>query len=171
MDWKRGNWPVAEVNAGQPLSKALTETGDLQAALAAYEMGIDVATEMAERLIAEGAPCLHFIAAWDGAGGRLGPMAEAVLWGLRGNRELAIRNLRPAEVAPARLAAVRPALDEAARRFAHEARHVGKMVGRDAAGDEVETCVRKGQVLRIGDRKSTRLNSSHTDISRMPSSA
>ena len=26
-------------------------------------------------------------------------------------------------------------------------------------------------VLRTGDRKSTRLNSSHTDISRMPSSA
>lgn len=63
------------------------------------------------------APCLHFIAAW---GGIRGGMAEAVLWGLRGNRELAIRNLRPAEVEPRRIAEVRPALDAAARAFAHE---------------------------------------------------
>jgi len=65
-------------------------------------------------------PCLHYIAAWDHAGGRLGGMAEAVLWGLRGNRELAIRNVRPAEVEPERLAEVRPALEAAARAFAHE---------------------------------------------------
>lgn len=64
------------------------------------------------------APCLHYIAAW---GGRRGGMAEAVLWGLRGNRELTIRNLRPAEVDAARIGAVRAELEAAARRFAHEA--------------------------------------------------
>lgn len=66
------------------------------------------------------APCLHYIAAWDHVGGRLGGMAEAVLWGLRGNRELAIRNLRPAEVAPRRIDEVRASLGAAARAFAHE---------------------------------------------------
>ncbi len=65
------------------------------------------------------APCLHYIAAWDGAAGRLGSMAEAVLWGLRGNRELAIRNLRPAEVARGRIDEVRGDLEAAALRFAH----------------------------------------------------
>ena len=66
------------------------------------------------------APCLHYIAAWDHVGGRLGGMAEAVLWGLRGNRELAIRNLRPAEVDPRRIDEVRAILETAARSFAHE---------------------------------------------------
>ena len=66
------------------------------------------------------APCLHYIAAWDHGGGRLGGMAEAVLWGLRGNRELAIRNLRPAEVAPRRIDEVRASLEASARAFAHE---------------------------------------------------
>lgn len=47
-------------------------------------------------------------------------MAEAVLWGLRGNRELAIRNLRPAEVDPRRIAEVRSAMEVSARTFAHE---------------------------------------------------
>ena len=65
-------------------------------------------------------PCLHFIAAWGGPGGRLGGMAEAVLWGLLGNRELAIRNLRPAEVDPRRIVEVRGALEQSARVFAHE---------------------------------------------------
>ena len=66
------------------------------------------------------APCLHYIAAWDHVGGRLGGMAEAVLWGLLGNRELAIRNLRPAEVDPRRIVEVRGALEQSARVFAHE---------------------------------------------------
>ncbi len=72
------------------------------------------------------APCLHFIAAW---GGPRGAMAEAVLWGLRGNRELAIRNLRPAEVDPRRIAEVRAAMEVSARAFAHE-------VTADATGDQ-----------------------------------
>ena len=67
-------------------------------------------------------PCLHYIAAWDGPEGRLGPMAEAVLWGLNGNRELAIRNLRAAEVAPARIAQTRALLDAVAAEYAHEVR-------------------------------------------------
>ncbi|GMU39515.1 MAG: hypothetical protein AMXMBFR23_03810 [Chloroflexota bacterium] len=70
-------------------------------------------------------PCLHFIAAW-GAG--RGPAAEAVLWGLAGNREFQVRNLRPGEVRPERIEAFRAALDEVARRFAHE-------VASDAAGE------------------------------------
>ncbi len=62
-------------------------------------------------------PCLHYIAAW---GGSRGPLVEAVLWGLEGNRELTIRSLRPREVAPGRLDAVRGELEDAARRFANE---------------------------------------------------
>ena len=63
------------------------------------------------------APCLHYISAW-GAG--RGPMVEEVLWGLEGNRELTIRNLRPAEIPASVLDAERPALEAAAREFAHE---------------------------------------------------
>lgn len=66
------------------------------------------------------APCLHYIAAWDTPGGRLGGMAEAVLWGLRGNRELTIRNVRPAEVAPGRIDETRAMLEAVAAEFAHE---------------------------------------------------
>ncbi|MGE3857540.1 MAG: hypothetical protein AB7G21_11360 [Dehalococcoidia bacterium] len=66
------------------------------------------------------APCLHYLAAWDRPGGRLGPMAEAVLWGLRGNRELAIRSVRPAEVAPERIDETRELLEAVAAEFAHE---------------------------------------------------
>ena len=63
------------------------------------------------------APCLHYIAAW---GGRRGGMAEAVLWGLRGNREPAIRNVRPAEVEQARIDETRALLVAVAAEFAHE---------------------------------------------------
>jgi len=62
------------------------------------------------------APCLHYIASW---GGRRGGMAEAVLWGLRGNRELAIRNVRPAEVEQARIDETRALLEAVAAEFAH----------------------------------------------------
>lgn len=62
-------------------------------------------------------PCLHFIAAW---GGRRGPLAEAVLHALTGNREFLHRSLRPPEVDPARIEAVRADLDRAARSGAHE---------------------------------------------------
>jgi hypothetical protein len=71
-------------------------------------------------------PCLHYIAAWDEPGGHLGGMAEAVLWGLRGNRELAIRNLRPKDVAAERIAVTRPALEASARAFAHEVTSDGR---------------------------------------------
>jgi hypothetical protein len=47
-------------------------------------------------------------------------MVEEVLAGLAGNRELVIRNLRPAEVAPATIEAQRAALEAAAREFARE---------------------------------------------------
>ena len=67
------------------------------------------------------APCLHFIAAW---GGRRGPLAEAVLHALTGNREFLHRNLRPAEVDRARIDAVRDDLDRSAREGAHEVRPV-----------------------------------------------
>ncbi len=61
------------------------------------------------------APCLHFIAAWGGARGSL---AEEVLTGLDGNRELLIRNLRPAEVDPARLQADEEAIEQVVRHYA-----------------------------------------------------
>ena len=60
-------------------------------------------------------PCLHFIAAW---GASRGGMAEAVLWGLQGNRELTVRSLRPPEVHPSRIEMHRADLEAAARRFA-----------------------------------------------------
>lgn len=59
--------------------------------------------------------CMHLIANWEH-----GAMAEAVLWGLQGNRELVIRNLRPPEVASGRIELHRAGLEESARRFAHE---------------------------------------------------
>ncbi len=78
---------------------------------------IDLDTLPAAPAQPEAAPCLHFIAAW---GGYRGDEATAVLWALNGNREFQIRNLRAADVAPARVAAVRGALDVAAARFAHQ---------------------------------------------------
>lgn len=66
-------------------------------------------------------PCLHFIAAW---GGRRGPLAEAVLFALAGNREFHHRNLRPPEVRPERIEEVRDDLDRIARQGAHEVRPV-----------------------------------------------
>ena len=61
-------------------------------------------------------PCLHFIAAW---GGQRGPMVEAVLYALEGNRELVIRNIRPPEVQASILDAERAGLEEDVRRFVH----------------------------------------------------
>ena len=61
-------------------------------------------------------PCLHFIAAW-GDGRR--SLAEEVLFGLDGNRELAIRNLRPREVEATQLEAVGEGFAEAVQRYAH----------------------------------------------------
>src|SRR5438067_9653930 len=75
---------------------------------------IDTLPAMPER--PERPPCLHFIAAWGAA---RGTMVEQVLAGLAGNRELVIRNLRPAEIAVLDLGPQRPALEEAARQFAH----------------------------------------------------
>jgi hypothetical protein len=62
-------------------------------------------------------PCLHFIAAW---GRERAPMAEAVLFALTLNRELVIRNIRPAEVPHDWIEPVRGELEAAAKQFAHE---------------------------------------------------
>src|SRR5689334_1847709 len=72
----------------------------------------------------EPAPCLHFIAAW-GAG--RGSMAVEVLYALDGNRELTIRNLRPAEVSTVRLEEHRDDIEAIVRRFA-------RVVEEDASG-------------------------------------
>ena len=61
-------------------------------------------------------PCLHFIAAW-GDGRR--SLAEEVLFGLDGNRELAIRNLRPRDIEATQLEAVSEGFAEAVQRYAH----------------------------------------------------
>ena len=45
------------------------------------------------------------------------------------------------------------------------------LVSAEASGKLLYFHVEEGTRLKAGDRKSTRLNSSHTDISRMPSSA
>jgi len=64
-------------------------------------------------------PCLHFIAAY---GGERGPLAEAVLFALAGNREFLHRSLRPQQVSQARIDEVRADLDRVARSAAHEVR-------------------------------------------------
>ena len=61
-------------------------------------------------------PCLHFLAAWGGPRGR---MAEAVMWGLAGNREFLVRNLRPKDMRPERIEEERPRLEWVARQYAH----------------------------------------------------
>lgn len=75
---------------------------------------IDALPPMPKR--AQPAPCLHFIAAW---GPGRGAFAHEVLWGLEGNRELVIRNLRPAEMRPDVLEAQADALHAGAQQFAH----------------------------------------------------
>ena len=62
--------------------------------------------------------CMHLIAGWPDGGPTA--MAEAVMWGLEGNREFVIRNLRPPEVAADRIERERPRLEASARTFAHE---------------------------------------------------
>ena len=64
-------------------------------------------------------PCLHFIAAWGPARAE---MAEAVLFALEGNRELLVRNIRPAEVRQDYIDESRADLEAVARRFAREAK-------------------------------------------------
>ena len=61
-------------------------------------------------------PCLHFVAGW---GEERGPLAEAVLAGLDGNREFLIRNFRPQAYTGAGLDAHRAGIEADARRFAH----------------------------------------------------
>lgn len=78
---------------------------------------IDLDTLPAMPARPEPSPCLHFVAAWGGGRGQL---VEEVLAGLAGNRELVIRNLRPAEIRPAIIEAERPGLEAVARQFAHE---------------------------------------------------
>ncbi len=61
-------------------------------------------------------PCLHFLAAW---GGERGGMAEAVLWGLAGNREFLARSLRPKDMRAERIDEERPRLEWVAHQHAH----------------------------------------------------
>ncbi len=63
----------------------------------------------------EPSPCLHFIAAW-GPGRRSLP--EEVLHGLEGNRELLIRNIRPADYAADVLEALAEPVEEVVRYYA-----------------------------------------------------
>ncbi|RLT26349.1 MAG: hypothetical protein DWI48_06375 [Chloroflexi bacterium] len=62
-------------------------------------------------------PCLHYIASW-GLG--RSSMVEEVLFGLDGNRELIIRNVRPPEITAEMIDPERVALEAAAREFARE---------------------------------------------------
>jgi len=64
-------------------------------------------------------PCLHFIAAY---GGERGPLAEAVLFALTGNREFLHRSLRPVQVSQTQIDGVRADLERIARSAAHEVR-------------------------------------------------
>src|SRR5262245_20198598 len=65
----------------------------------------------------EPAPCPHTIAAWGRARGE---MVEEIVVGLAGNRELVIRNIRPAELTAATIEAQRSAIEAIARQFARE---------------------------------------------------
>jgi hypothetical protein len=85
----------------------------------------------------EPAPCLHYVAAWSE--GR-GSMAEEVLHALDGNRELVIRNIRPAEVPAEAIEAHREGIEAAARQFAHVVEDValfGDPFVRDAVSREI----------------------------------
>jgi hypothetical protein len=85
----------------------------------------------------EPSPCLHYVAAW--CEGRA-PMAEEVLHALDGNRELVIRNIRPAEVAPEAIETHREGIEAAARQFAHVVEDValfGDPFERDAVSREI----------------------------------
>lgn len=85
----------------------------------------------------EPSPCLHYVAAW--CEGRA-PMAEEVLRALEGNRELVIRNVRPAEVPPEAIEQHREEIEAAARQFAHVVDDValfGDPFERDAVSREI----------------------------------
>lgn len=98
--------------------------------------------------------CLHFIAAWDGRSGGRGRMAEAVLAGLEGNRELLIRNLNPHDVDPARIEEVRPALEAIARRFGHvvESEAEGDSAHAEPRSDPAHPGPVEGPAALFGDR-------------------
>ena len=53
------------------------------------------------------------------------------------------------------------------KRMEQETKTASGIVIPDAAAEKPD----QGEVLAVGDRKSTRLNSSHSTLSRMPSSA
>ena len=83
------------------------------------------------------APCLHFIAAW-GEGRE--SMGLEVLHALEGNRELVIRNVRPAEIARDLLEQQREQVEAAIAAFAHVVDGValfGDQHERDAVSREV----------------------------------
>lgn len=83
------------------------------------------------------APCLHYVAAW--CEGR-SSMAEEVLHALAGNRELVIRNVRPAEVPAEAIEEHREGIEAAARQFAHVVDEValfGDPFERDAVSREI----------------------------------
>ncbi|RLT35673.1 MAG: hypothetical protein DWI59_02730 [Chloroflexi bacterium] len=63
----------------------------------------------------EGTPCMHFVAAWR----EWSAMPRAVLTGLDGNRELVIRNVRPAEVEDAALEVRQAEIEVLTRQFGH----------------------------------------------------
>ncbi len=82
-------------------------------------------------------PCLHYITEWGGAHG---PMAEAVMFALTGDREFVIRNVRPTEIPQEWIDPVRGELEATAREFAHE-------VAPRAAEDEPS----RGRAALFGD--------------------
>lgn len=82
-------------------------------------------------------PCLHFIAAW-GEGRE--SMSLEVLHALTGNRELVIRNVRPAEITRERIEEQRERVEAAIAAFAHVVDGValfGDQHERDAVSREV----------------------------------
>ena len=86
-------------------------------------------------------PCLHFIAAWGE--GRDG-MAREVLFGLEGNREFVIRNLRPAEIEPSTIDGVAEQIASATYASGHVAGDTavfGDAHERDALGRSLSALI------------------------------
>ena len=65
----------------------------------------------------------------------------------------------------------RDAIASVAKDLRESQAKLGNNISQEAAEKRIRTAVIRGEINDSEDRKSTRLNSSHSSVSRMPSSA